>query len=128
MWQLSDKRHQSLYWDRTIYSLVDLSAECEQALALVSALTDEDLYRFSKNIPECWFSPNDKADWTKLLEQLSARKNQLPRMLNECLQTLHLDQQKGSLRAQTMVGCGVERRPPEAERCVTDPALLPALG
>ena len=110
LWQFSDDQHSRLYFDKTIYTLFDLSAECEQTLHLVSALTTEQLYQLGTGVPPVWFSQNDKGDWTQLLGQLCARKNQLPGMLNACLQSLSLDQRKGFCRVSGRESTRVDHR------------------
>jgi hypothetical protein len=78
-------RHQ--YFDRTVYSLCDLSEECGRTLQKVSALTDQDLQQAGESVPSVWFSQQDRAAWAQLLSQLSSRKSQLPEIGAECLQT-----------------------------------------
>jgi hypothetical protein len=127
-WQLSDSPRQRLYFDRTVYSLCDLTAGCEQALSFVSALTGETLDQLGKSVPPVWFSPSDQADWAKLLRQLSARKSQLPSLLNECLQILSLGLQAGQGLANCLENTGASSNLTDSEQRLVDAPALLTLG
>jgi hypothetical protein len=88
-WNLPDGPSSGgLCWDRSIYSMFDLHAECEPALHLLTALTREEFDRLGEGIPEVWFAKTDHPDWARLLDQLWARKNQLPRLWLDHVKTL----------------------------------------
>ena len=91
-WNFHGGSPQGFYWDRAIYSTFDLHMECESALNLITAITKEDLFRLGESIPHVWFSKGDLTDWARLLDLLSARKNQMPQLWFDHLKTLHRSQ------------------------------------
>ena len=90
-WELQLRPSPSLCWNRAVYTMINMQAECAQALQQIVALRPDDLCRFGQNIPRVWFSKGDEAAWAKVMDQLEIRRNQLPQLLMEQMKTGNLD-------------------------------------
>jgi hypothetical protein len=127
-WLLHDDPSQGLCQDRTLYSLFDLHAACEQALRRMAALTKEDLARLAEDVPRVWFSPGDEAEWARLLDRLYVRKSRLPQLVLDHLKVLDLSQQGKPARVSSQENTCTGGNLVELEQQASDLAVLPALG
>jgi hypothetical protein len=90
-WETPDSPLYGLYMDRTVYSIVDMNASCEQALSRIHMLTEADLYAAAQDIPSCWFSDSDYDMLAKLFALLEQRRNRLRSIVSRHLKTVEAE-------------------------------------
>jgi hypothetical protein len=128
-WTLPNNLNPSrnLYLSQVVYSLCNLQAECAQVLHQIAAMQKEDLYRLGHGVPRVWFSKDDEADWTKLLDLLEVRKGQLPQLVLHQLKSLHLGQLEKPSKILPKNACRDRNLLKQERAFLPDRAVLPAL-
>jgi hypothetical protein len=91
-WELRDLLSQGLYFDRKVYSYIDMAAVCEQACRDLDGITEDDLYLCVQDIPSAWFAPGDHDALASLLTLLQRRKARLRTLVSNLIETLALGQ------------------------------------
>jgi hypothetical protein len=90
-WETPDSPLYGLYIDRSVYSIVDMNAACEEALSRIHTLSETDLYAAAEDIPSCWFSESDYDTLAKLFAVLERRRNRLQSIVSRHLNTLEAE-------------------------------------
>jgi hypothetical protein len=89
-WELPDAVQYGLYVDRSVYSILNMKAVCEEALSRIDALTENDLYA-AADVPGCWFGDSDYDALVKLLASLHVRCSRLRAVVLRHVETLQCE-------------------------------------
>jgi hypothetical protein len=90
-WELPDSPRYGLYVDRSVYSVLKMTAVCKETLSRIDALTETDLYATAQHVPDCWFTDNDYDALAKLFVLLERRRTRLGLVISRHLRTLEAE-------------------------------------
>jgi hypothetical protein len=90
-WALDDLAGRPLYFDRKVYSMIDMSSVCEEAIDLLASISEDELYRTVQNIPNEWFETGDFDHLAKLFIMMLKRRERIRTLVSEQLAILGLD-------------------------------------
>ena len=76
-WVIRDLPQTGHYFDRTVYSLLDMPALCNQTIERVAQIGEDVLYSAAERIPRAWFADGDYDELCTLFQQVQNRKRQL---------------------------------------------------
>jgi hypothetical protein len=90
-WALDDLAGRSLYFDRKIYSMIDMSSVCEQAIDSLASISKDELYSIVQNIPNEWFETSDFDHLATVFSMVLKRGERIRTLVSEQLGVLGLD-------------------------------------
>jgi hypothetical protein len=90
-WKFKDALFRGMYWDRAIYSIIDMYAICEQALHMLQTIPDADILSLASGAPASWFGKGDEAPLRNLLLELNERRFRLRSLIADQISSLNLD-------------------------------------
>jgi hypothetical protein len=89
-WKFKDLADRSLYFDRKIYSMIDTTHHCEQALEALASVSMDELRSTARDIPSEWFGPVDVDHLGQLFTMLHKRLESVRSLVSERLELLCL--------------------------------------
>jgi hypothetical protein len=88
-WELREAAGQGLYMDRGVYSLVNMPKICEETVAQIEALTEEQVFLPLLGLPESWLcSDAEREKLNRLLAGLYKSTSRLRRMVTRQVESL----------------------------------------
>jgi hypothetical protein len=90
-WEVLDSPQYGLYMDRSVYSVLEMTAVCRETLFRIDSLTETDLYAAAQHVPGCWFADNDYDALAKLFALLERRRSRLGSVISRHLETLEVE-------------------------------------
>jgi hypothetical protein len=80
-WELHEATGHGLYMDREVYSLINMSAVCDEAVSQIEKLTETEVFSSLATLPDSWVSSDEKNELNRLLGKLYENRGRLPRMI-----------------------------------------------
>jgi hypothetical protein len=108
-WELREAAGHGLYFDKSVYSLVNMPEVCQQTVSQIEALTEEQVLLPLATLPDCWLSAGDYQLLTSLVERLCRTRFKLGRLVERQLASLGLQEWSGNQRNQS-TGAGTKRK------------------
>lgn len=87
-WMLESPKADYFYFDRLVYSTIELARLCEHSIEQIEAINERDLLETVTGIPMPWFAPGDHDALTRLYGSLNRRKLCLRSLVATQLQLL----------------------------------------
>ena len=76
-WVIRDWPRTGLYFDKSVYSLLDMPALCSETMKLAAGIGEDELYSAIEFIPQEWFADGDAAELASLFLQIKQRQKGL---------------------------------------------------
>jgi hypothetical protein len=90
-WELREATGNGLYMDRVVYSLINMPEICEETVAQIEALTEEQTFSALATLPDCWLSYGDREELRRLVENLYKNRSRLRRTVTNQIASLALN-------------------------------------
>lgn len=103
-WELLDTPLHGLYWNRDVYSMINMRVICEDTLRLFAHMSDADLSSAFDDIPGPWLSERDRDDFRRLLSQVQRRRAGLGALVLRHLESLQLPVSGGKVFDSILAG------------------------
>jgi hypothetical protein len=89
-WELREATGHGLYFDMSIYSLVNMQEICQETVSQIEALTDEQVFSALATLPDCWLSSGDYEPLNRLVKSFCKNRFGMRRVVASQLASLQL--------------------------------------
>jgi hypothetical protein len=95
-WEFHDAPRLGRYIDQMLYEVLEMRANCNYAISLVTDLTEDSIFATAATLPADWYSEGDYAGLAHLLRSLEQRRQKLPFLVEQTLHALAKDRESAA--------------------------------
>jgi hypothetical protein len=108
-WELREAAGHGLYFNKSVYSLINMPEICQQTVSQVEALTEEQVLLPLATLADCWLSAGEYEPLNQLMKSLCKSRSGLRRMIERQLASLPLEEWSSNEKNES-AGAGAKRK------------------